>query len=121
MTIETFKRRTSTRERRRALRRAELTLVRQQLLPAALQRAARFTERGSGCASCAALQGDLIVQQVADGAIELGRVGALKHHGEVGTVLPMGLEPELSLHELMEARAGERIGDTHSYIIRLRG
>ena len=92
------------------------------------ERAAVETERATRL-TCSAvypptlqpLQAHLIVQQVANGAIELGGISAPKHHRQVIAVLPVGLGSELYLDELVEACARQRVRDADTDVIRLRG
>src|SRR5271155_1935208 len=52
---------------------------------------------------------DLVVQHVANGAIELCIVGALEQHGELVRIPPIVPLAHLDLHEIVETRAGQGI------------
>src|SRR3569833_1349985 len=66
------------------------------------------------------LQRYLVVDEIADGAIELGCKGALEHHREIVAVLPVRFSDQLFLDQLIEARPGQRIRDTDADIVRSR-
>ena len=57
------------------------------------------------------------MQQVSDGAVEVRRIGSLKHHLQVVAILPTSLSAELFLHQLVELRARQRVRHTDSHII----
>src|SRR5262249_47628521 len=64
---------------------------------------------------------DLLMQEIAHRAVEVRAVRAVEHHREVTAVLPVALARELVLHELVELRAGQRIGDADADVIGTRG
>ncbi len=83
---------------------AILQLAREQLFPASFDRQPRLVVLRALFRTVELLQGDLIVEQVANGAVELGRLSALKHHVQIGTVLPVSLGSKLLPHLLVELR-----------------
>src|SRR6202011_4861434 len=87
-----------------------LPFVRQQLLPAPFQPASHAVMLSAVLWAVEPLQGYLIVQQVSDRAVEVGRVGTLEHHLQIIAVLPMSLHSELRLDQLVELRARQGIG-----------
>ncbi len=50
-------------------------------------------------------------------AIDLGRVGAVEHHGQIAGALPVRLGVEVELDHLVEACARQGIADTHADVI----
>src|SRR6185436_4786537 len=61
-----------------------------------------------------------VVQQVADGAVELRAIGAGEHHLEIAALLPVPILAELRLHGLVKLGAGKRIGNAHTDVIGAR-
>src|ERR1700729_3978250 len=57
------------------------------------------------------------VQSIVEGAIEIVCVGALEHHGQVFTIGPVGLLPELSLYAIEKLSARQRVRDGNTNII----
>src|SRR5687767_5651111 len=92
--------------RRLRARGAILQLAREQVLPASFDRLPRLVVLSPLLRIVELLQRDLIVEQVANGAIKLRRVGALKHHVQIVTVPPVSLGSKLLPHLLVELRPG---------------
>ena len=83
---------------------------------------ARRSERGVGVSGTASRQPvpqiEVVVQHLAQLAVEGGLVGALEHHRQVVAVRPVGLVAELGLHHRVEPGAGQRIADADADVVR---
>ena len=60
----------------------------------------------------------LRVQGIVQGAIEIVGVRALKHHGEIFAIGPVGLVSELCVHAVEELGSGQRIGNGDADVVR---
>src|SRR5438552_3584017 len=93
-------------------------LVRDELVPTQVQRTPSAYILAALPPDRPLVKCDLVVQEIAYGAVELGGVRPLKHHLQVVALLPVRLAAQLLLYDLMEFRARKRIGDTYPHILR---
>src|SRR3984957_20261374 len=108
---------THRRRRARSAAHAVARFVRNQVRPATLQRAVLAPVVDVAAAPVQIVDRHLIVKQIANDAVEIRSVGALKHHLQVVALLPVSLRLELLLHEIVELRARQRIRDADADVI----
>src|SRR5882672_4068190 len=104
-----------------ARRGPKLQFLAQQIPPAPIEHAARPPIGLAAHRPIDRLKRYLVVHEISYGTIEVGCVGALKHHFQVIALLPMRLLAQLRLDQIVEFGAGQGIRDADADLVRPSG